>query len=53
MKLLRRSVKLALEDEDKKKERRELEETAESLLVKLGQLAGSPLADAAMQRAAE
>lgn len=53
VKLLRRSVKLALEDEDKKKERRALEDTAEQLLVRIGQLAGSPLGDAAMNRAAE
>lgn len=38
VKLLRRAVKLALEDEDKRDERRELERKAQDLIEQLGRL---------------
>ena len=47
VKLLRRSVRLAMEDEDKKAERRELEHQAQLLIDTLG-----PLGEAAANRAA-
>ncbi len=47
VKLLRRTVRLALEDDDKKRDRRELEGKAEALLHALGPFVDSPLGEAA------
>lgn len=48
MKLLKRSLRLAMEDEDKKAERRELERRAQLLIEQLG-----PLGEAAARAAAQ
>lgn len=51
VKLLRRTVRLALEADDKKKDRRELEGRAEALLHALGPFVDSPLGEAAVRAA--
>lgn len=49
--VLKRAVRLALEDDDKKRARRELEGQAEALLAALGPFVDSPLGEAAMRAA--
>ena len=47
VKLLRRAIRLALEDDEKKRERHELENKAQSLVDALGPFIDSPLGQAA------
>jgi len=51
VKVLRKSVALALEDDDKKRERRAIEGKAEALLAALGPFAETSLGDAAVRAA--
>lgn len=53
VKALRLVVKRQLESEEKKRERLAVEEEAELIEARCGQLKGTPLYDAAMTRAAE
>ncbi len=53
VKLLRRTVKLHMEGDEKRRKRKKLEETAEDLLGRLGALASTPLGEAAMRDAAK
>ena len=53
VKVIKRAVRLAMEDADKKHARRTLEETAQELIDSLGNLATTPLGAAAIRGAAK
>ena len=53
VKVIKRAVRLAMEDADKKRARRTLENTAQNLIDSLGLLASTPLGEAAIRDAAK